>query len=155
MKMTMRILVCFAVSLRLWPSLYHVSAHTEAPIPEVAAEFALIYNCDEDRIIYAKDATERMYPASLTKLMSVLVALEKETDYERSVVIRSEALEGLEAANASVAGLIAGEELRFLDLLYAALLPSGADATNMIAYEIAGSEDVFVAMMNEKHRNWV
>lgn len=150
MKMTMRILVCFAISLRLWPSLYHVSAHTEAPIPEVAAEFALIYNCDEDRIIYAKDATERMYPASLTKLMSVLVALEKETDYERSVVIRSEALEGLEAANASVAGLIAGEELRFLDLLYAALLPSGADATNMIAYEIGGSEDAFVAMMNEK-----
>ncbi len=118
--------------------------------PDLVSQYALIYNCDENRIVYEKNADERMYPASLTKIITVSVALEQESDLNQFVTIQPEALQGLAEANASVAGFVPLDQVRFMDLLYGAMLPSGADATSMIAYHIAGSEDAFVDLMNEK-----
>ena len=117
---------------------------------ELVSQYAVIYHYDEDMIIYDKNKDQMMYPASLTKTMTMLVALEQEQNLDKIVTIQPDVLADLEERNASVAGFTAGEQVSFRDLLYGAMLPSGADATGMIAYEIAGSEAAFVALMNEK-----
>ena len=97
-----------------------------------------------------KNADERTYIASLTKIMTTIVAVENIDNVNEYVTIPYEALDGLIEANASVAGFRLGQKVTYLDLLYGVLLPSGADATRTLAYYISGNEDNFVELMNQK-----
>lgn len=117
---------------------------------EINSEHAILYNMNEDMVLYEKDADTRTYIASLTKIMTTIVAIENIDDINEYVTIPYEGLEGLIEANASVAGFRLGQKVTYKDLLYGILLPSGADATKTIAYYIAGSEDNFVELMNKK-----
>lgn len=117
---------------------------------EINSEHAILYNMNEDMVLYEKDADTRTYIASLTKIMTTIVAIENIDDINESVTIPYEGLEGLIEANASVAGFRLGQRVTYKDLLYGILLPSGADATKTVAYYIAGSEEKFVDLMNEK-----
>lgn len=117
---------------------------------EINSKHAILYNMNEDMVLYEKDADTRTYIASLTKIMTTIVAIENIDDINESVTIPYEGLEGLIEANASVAGFRLGQKVTYKDLLYGILLPSGADATKTIAYYIAGSEDNFVDLMNKK-----
>lgn len=153
MKKAMVVIMVIIFSLQLLFSSWvfdGVVKGAETTELKLASRYALIYNCDEDAILYEKNADQIMYPASLTKIMTVLVALEQENQLTKKVTIQAKALQGLAEADASVAGFKAGDQVRFIDLLYGAILPSGADATNMIAYDVAGSEAAFVKLMNEK-----
>lgn len=117
---------------------------------EINSEHAILYNMNEDTVLYEKDADTRTYIASLTKIMTTIVAIENIDDINEYVTIPYEGLEGLIEANASVAGFKLGQKVTYKDLLYGILLPSGADATKTVAYYIAGSEEKFVDLMNEK-----
>lgn len=117
---------------------------------EINSEHAILYNMNEDMVLYEKDADTRTYIASLTKIMTTIVAIENIDDINEYVTIPYEALDGLIEANASVAGFRLGQKVTYKDLLYGILLPSGADATKTVAYYIAGSEDNFVDLMNKK-----
>lgn len=117
---------------------------------EINSEHAILYNMNEDMVLYEKDADTRTYIASLTKIMTTIVAIENIDDINEYVTIPYEGLEGLIEANASVAGFRLGQKVTYKDLLYGILLPSGADATKTIAYYIASSEDNFVDLMNKK-----
>lgn len=117
---------------------------------EINSEHAILYNMNEDTVLYEKDADTRTYIASLTKIMTTIVAIENIDDINEYVTIPYEGLEGLIEANASVAGFKLGQKVTYKDLLYGILLPSGADATKTVAYYIAGSEDNFVDLMNKK-----
>ena len=117
---------------------------------EINSEHAILYNMNEDTVLYEKDADTRTYIASLTKIMTTIVAIENIDDINEYVTIPYEGLEGLIEANASVAGFRLGQKVTYKDLLYGILLPSGADATKTVAYYIAGSEDNFVDLMNKK-----
>lgn len=117
---------------------------------EINSEHAILYNMNEDMVLYEKDADTRTYIASLTKIMTTIVAIENIDDINEYVTIPYEGLEGLIEANASVAGFKLGQKVTYKDLLYGILLPSGADATKTVAYYIAGSEDNFVDLMNKK-----
>ena len=117
---------------------------------EINSEHAILYNMNEDMVLYEKDADTRTYIASLTKIMTTIVAIENIDDINEYVTIPYEGLEGLIEANASVAGFRLGQKVTYKDLLYGILLPSGADATKTVAYYIAGSEEKFVDLMNEK-----
>lgn len=119
-------------------------------VPAVESQYVYVLNLDEDRVLYEKAAHEKMYPASMTKMMTVLVALEHTQDLEEIVVFDKEMLDGLYEAGASVVGYKAGDQARIIDLLYGTLLPSGADAGRALAFHIAGSEESFVELMNEK-----
>ena len=105
---------------------------------------------NDDLVIYEKDADTKTYIASLTKIMTTIVAIENIDDINEVVTVPSEALDGLIEANASVAGFKLGQKVTYKDLLYGILLPSGADATRTIAYYISGNEDNFVQLMNKK-----
>ena len=117
---------------------------------EINSEHAILYNMNEDMVLYEKDADTRTYIASLTKIMTTIVAIENIDDINEYVTIPYEGLEGLIEANASVAGFKLGQKVTYKDLLYGILLPSGADATKTVAYYIAGSEKKFVDLMNKK-----
>lgn len=116
---------------------------------ELFSNSVLLYQLDEDRILYTKNADERCHPASLTKIMTVYAALLSLDDLTRHVTVTYWDLAGLYEANASMAGLQEGDDVSLNDLLYATMLPSGADAANTLARASAGSVEDFVAKMNE------
>ena len=118
---------------------------------EINSNHAILYNMNEDMVLYEKDADTRTYIASLTKIMTTIVAIENIDDINETVTIPYEGLEGL--WNASVAGFKLGQKATYKDLLYGILLPSGADAAKTIAYYIAGSEEKYVDLMNQKAKD--
>lgn len=111
---------------------------------------ALMISLDEDRILYDKNSEDKVYPASITKVMSALVALDMIQNMDEKVVFTKEMLDGLFEAEASVAGFVLGEEVSMKDLLYGLLLPSGADAGRALSITLSGSEEAFVKKMNQK-----
>ena len=117
-------------------------------MPEINSKAAIVYDIDADTIILDKNSREVRSIASLTKIMTVLTAIENIDDLSASVTITKEMLAGI-YWNASVAGLKAGDTVTYMDLLYAAILPSGADATQVLAYVVNGNVSDFVTKMNE------
>ena len=117
-------------------------------MPEINSKAAIVYDIDADTIILEKNSDEVRSIASLTKIMTVLTAIENIDDFSASVTITNEMLAGI-YWNASVAGLKAGDTVTYMDLLYAAILPSGADATQVLAYVVSGNVSDFVSLMNE------
>lgn len=119
-------------------------------IPEVSSEAVILYQLNEDKVIYEKNSEEQLAPASLTKVMTMYVALEKITDLDQTVTLTDEMFQGLVESNASVAGFYVGETVTYRDLLYGSLFPSGGDATQALAILLYGNQENFVARMNEK-----
>ncbi len=117
---------------------------------ELAAETAMLYNLDTDSVIYSKNADEVRYPASLTKIMTAVVVLDNCEDLDKKVTVDSDDLTPLLGTGLTVAELKDGEALTIRQLLYLLLVRSAADASLVLAKEIGGSTDGFVAMMNEK-----
>ena len=109
---------------------------------------ALLYEMNSGTMVYANNIDAQVYPASLTKVMTCLVALEK-GNLEDTVTVSDTALEDMDPAGSNVA-LQAGEKMSLHELLYCAMLASGNDACVVIAEHIAGSEEAFVQLMNEE-----
>lgn len=115
---------------------------------EVDAKAAILIDMNTGRTVYEKNIDERIYPASLTKIMTCLLALEN-GNLSDIVTIDEGAFAGLDG-NSSTAGLQVGEQLTFNDLLYCLMISSGNEAANAVAEHIAGSIPDFVRMMNER-----
>lgn len=113
---------------------------------EIFSQSALLINLDTNEVIFEHNPREQLFPASITKLMTVLVALEQ--GEQTDVTILAD-FDGLVQAQASMAGFVYGEVRPMSQVLHAALLSSGGDATSSLAHHVAGSYDSFVAMMNE------
>lgn len=111
---------------------------------------AVLLDCDTNEIVAGLKYDKKIYPASLTKLVTLLVAAENIEDMQAKYKFTDNDIDPLIEENASRAGFAAGDEVTMEDLLYAAILPSGADGTLGLANAIAGSEDEFVKMMNDK-----
>ena len=94
-----------------------------------------------------KNADERAYPASITKILTALVALEQ-GKMDDLVTISAHAVK-LSSANAKI-GVKEGEVYKLLDLMYGMLLPSGCDAARAVAEQVGGSEEGFATLMNAK-----
>lgn len=103
----------------------------------------------EVRQVFSKDGDKKMYPASMTKLMTVYVALLNLKDLSEEVVIVNEDIKGLYEKRASMAGFRVNDKVSVEDLFYGALLPSGADAAKTLARIVSGSEKKFVKLMNK------
>lgn len=114
----------------------------------LSSEYAILVDLETNNTLYEKNADKKMYPASLTKIMTVYYSILINDDLKQRVSIPSDMMEALIIENASVAGFEAGEEVSIEDLLYGAMLPSGADACIALAVHHAGSEEAFVKKMN-------
>ncbi len=121
-------------------------------LPELYSRNVLIYEPKTNRIIYEDNGDEVVNIASLTKIMTTIVAIENIKDLDEYVTYTEEMKKEI-PYDASVAGLKVGDTVTYRDLLYASMLPSGADATTLLAYGIAGSSENFVKLMNEKAKS--
>lgn len=123
-------------------------AFESEPDPGITAEAAVIFDQTTGEVLYSHNAYERLYPASITKCMTLLVAL-KYGDLSSQITVEGSMLSNLDPGS-SLAYIKAGDTLTLRDLLYGLMLPSGNDAANVIAYCVAGSEEAFVELMNEE-----
>lgn len=127
--------------------------------PVKAVEFnlysknALLYNLDEEKVLFEKNSQDKVSIASLTKIMTAIVAIENISDLDEQVSLLAIDFDSLVEANASVAGFKIGQKVTYRDLLYGLLLPSGADAAQALTRLIAGNRQNFVALMNEKAKS--
>ena len=94
----------------------------------IKSKNAILYNLDDDEILYEVKPDEKVPIASLTKIMTALVSLEKIDNLNEKVTMTSSMYKTLKEENASTAGIAIGEKVTYLDLLYALMLPSGAEA---------------------------
>lgn len=111
---------------------------------------AVLINRDTGEILMDMDGGERIYPASLTKIMTAIVAIEHTDDFTQRVTVEKNVFEDLCEKDASMAGFEPGEEVSLRDLLYGILLPSGAECCLTYVRHIAGTEAAFVDLMNQK-----
>ncbi len=116
--------------------------------PELDCKGVILIELNSGTTVYESHADDRLYPASLTKVMTCLLALEK-GNLTDEVTVDGALLKGLDA-DASIAGLSPGDRLTLEELLYCVMVPSANDASLVVANHIAGSVDAFVDMMNEK-----
>lgn len=113
----------------------------------IRATSALIFDVTNNKVLFSKDAFKEMYPASITKLLTVLLVLEN-CNLEDTVTITSDMLAGTK--DTSLCGVREGDILTVEQLLYGTLLPSGNDAANALAYHMSGSIEAFAEKMNER-----
>ena len=109
---------------------------------------AVLYNLNDDKIIYEKNASDQVKVASLTKIMTTLIALENINDIKEKTYMPKEAFNNLDGYVTS--GLKPNEVVTYEDILYGIMLPSGADCANAIAIKISSSIENFVELMNQK-----
>jgi len=138
----------FAIILTL--SLSAPALALEDPLPHCGA--AIIVDGDNNEVLYDFNAHQRMYPASLTKIMTSLVVLDAisagELSLDTQVTASAQAVQL--PPGSSTAGIKAGEILTIEQLLYCDLVPSANEACNILAEAVAGTEEAFVGRMNEK-----
>ena len=137
--MKRKIAICLAM-LMLW-----MPYSAGKAMPEVSSHSACVIDIDTGRILAAKKENEKSEPASITKIMTALIALEN-ADIKKVVTIPSAAA-GVEGSSIYIK---AGEKYSLEDLLYGLMLRSGNDAATAIAIDVAGSVDAFVEKMNQK-----
>ncbi len=112
------------------------------------AEAALLMDMNSGRLIYGKNTDEKLYPASTTKMMTAILALESGKMGDTTTATY-EALQSITLEDSHM-GILIGEELTMKDLVYSMLIYSANDSANVIAVHVGGSMSAFVDMMNAK-----
>ena len=114
------------------------------------SESAVLVDADNGDVLFAKNARARMYPASTTKVMTLLLALESGIAMDTTIVIPQQANQV--PADSSLIPVFPGDMMSFRDLLYGFMLTSGNDGANAIAVLVSGSVEHFVDKMNQRAR---
>ena len=117
---------------------------------DIASTYAILIDMDKDSIVAEKNAHIRMNPASMTKVLTLLVAAEHLDNLKDTFTITHEITDYSFVNGCSNAGFERDETVTVQDLLYGTILPSGAEAAVGLAVYVAGSQEAFVELMNEK-----
>lgn len=131
-------------SLNLWVPGVLIANADDSKTPEVGAKSALMYEVSTGKTLYLKNPNERAAIASLTKIMTAIIALENKKDDDKYIV-RKDNLVGEDSM-----GVTAGETYTLEELLYGLLLPSGNDAAEVLASNYEKGRSEFVKAMNDK-----
>ncbi len=116
---------------------------------QLHSQFAYAYDGTSGQVLYDKAGNEKMFPASMTKVMTVYTALEKIKNLDEKITVVNSDVDQWWAKGASIANLEVGMTPTYRDLLYGALYPSGADACYILATRTYGSEEAFIKGMND------
>ena len=117
---------------------------------EIDANYAVVFDLDKGSILAEKNSSQTMNPASMTKVMSLLLFVENLPDQNKKLTITQDIVSFVQQRGASNCGFIVGEEVTVKDLLYGVILPSGADAVLALSKEVSGSEAAFAGLMNKR-----
>lgn len=131
--------------LCLTPGAHAVAREDE---PKIRSSAALLYEVNSGEIIYEKNIRQKAYPASTTKIMTALLAIEN-CQMDEPVTVTRTALNTV-SPGSSIAGLQNGEVLTMYQMLECLLVASGNDAAAVIAAHVGGSVEKFVEMMNAR-----
>jgi len=123
-------------------------------LPDLKSKYAVVMDADTNTLIAGKQAGIRMFPASLTKVMTLLTAVDFLPDMNRTFAITLEESDAFYRENASVAGFLPGEPAKASDMLYGLILPSGADCALGLANVTAGNMETFTKLMNLEGAKW-
>ena len=124
-----------------------VTGSENQPDAQMDAEAAAVFAIDGAAVLTQKNAFERLYPASITKVMTALVVL-KYGNLQDTVTVGQETV--ITEAGASLCHINPGDTLTMEQLLYGLLLPSGNDAGAAIAVHMSGSVEAFAELMNQE-----
>lgn len=116
--------------------------------PEVSAETAIMMDAKTGQVLYDKEMHKQMYPASITKIMTTILAVEN-LGLEDKIIMSADAVDAV-SRDASHIALTEGEEITVKEAVYSALLASANDACNGIAEKVSGSMEEFAELMTEK-----
>lgn len=122
----------------------------ELDIGGIQSPYVVLMQANSGKILGSKGAEERIYPASMTKMMTAILAIEEIKDLNQEITLTQDMFAGLYEQDATQAGFQPGETVRAVDLIYGVLLPSGAECCIALADYISGSEEAFVELMNKK-----
>lgn len=134
--------------LRLLIIIYIIIPITNIKALDIYSKNAVLYNMNEDKILYEKSKDEKVKVASLTKIMTTILALENIEDIKEEIIMPQEAFKDLDGYVTS--GIKPNQKVTYEDLLYGTMLPSAADCANALALKISGNIDEFIKLMNEK-----
>ena len=136
-----------------WNAHYQKTGSTKKLKDKITSGHAVIIDMDTGEVLAQKGAGKRIVPASMTKVLTVLVAVEQLESLEQlddKFKITAEITDYCYLNGCSVAGFAINEKVTVRDMLYGTILPSGADAALGLAEYIAGSHEAFVDLMNKK-----
>ena len=126
---------------------------TVIPVGTITSKRAALADMQTGDIVASRKADERMYPASMTKVMTLIVVVEnlpREDSLKTELTVSTEVYEAMKKAGSSGIGMEAGEKMTVESMLYALMLRSDGIAASELARYIAGSEEDFVELMNQK-----
>lgn len=125
-------------------------SYVEVTSEQVKSPNVALLDVDNNQIIAGRNADIKIYPASMTKVMTLIVAVENLKDTNATLTFTNAMLYDFYRENATVAGFLDNETVDVEDMLYGLILPSGADAALGLAMLTSGSEEAFVELMNQK-----
>ena len=129
---------------------FKADAATSLISPEVTSTYALMVDLSKKEIVAQKNAYDRINPASMTKILTLLVASEHVSNLDDTFTMTLDITDYAYVNDCSSVGFLDGEVVTVKDLLYGTILPSGGDAAVGLATYVAGSQEAFVEMMNQK-----
>lgn len=148
--MLKRIFSAFLIICLLLSPILTVNAYEPSGI-DITAQSAMLVSLDTDEVLFEKNADQKVYPASITKIMTTLLMLESDKyDPDAKIAMTQEALDLISGTGSSVSLLEAGEEMTQLDLVYMVLMSSYGDCSLLAATYYGGSVENFVSMMNSR-----
>ena len=125
----------------------------ELDVTGVNSTNVVLMDVKRGKVIGDLNGEERIYPASMTKIMTAIIALEAFSDLEHEITLSEDIFYALDGQDATQAGFRPGENVRVRDLVYGVMLPSGAECCLALADEVSGSEEAFVEKMNKKAKS--
>lgn len=116
----------------------------------IYSDHVYMVNLDTGRVVYELDSEKLAYPASLTKIMTCILAIENIENLDETVTVPSGIFADIYADNAANMALKAGEEISVRDLISATMVRSACDSASVLAWYVSGSIEAFADLMNEK-----
>ena len=149
-KRFLNFIITFILIFSIFSSLFSVSAFQISGF-ELNAQGAMLVSLDTGEVLYSKNAEQKMYPASITKLLVAAIVLDNTNDLDSEKIIMTKAaLREISGTGASVIGLLEGEELTVRQALHCLLISSGGDIAYAIAEHFGGNTEGFMDLMNKK-----
>lgn len=124
--------------------------YTDIEDGQIISPYGAVYDVENARMVAGRRTDAKIYPASMTKIMTLLLAVENIDNLDRQFIISQDIINYANAGNFVTAGYVVGETVTAKDLMYGLILQSGADCADGIARMVAGSQAAFAKLMNEK-----
>lgn len=148
--MLKKVFSAFLIICLIFTPFLTVSAYEPIGI-QITANAAMLVSMDTDEVLFEKNSDQKVYPASITKIMTTLLILENEKyNPDAKIAMTEEALDLISGTGSSVSLIKAGEEFTQLDLVYMVLMSSYGDCALLAATYYGGSVENFVNMMNSR-----